>query len=61
MPESLNKGGKMDENRTSRNFILDLFESKDEKQVLNYILDGLDEKDIIEKIVDSCKKENKND
>lgn len=55
----LNKGGEMAEKQTSRDFLLDLFESKDEKQILAYILDELDEQNIVEKIVDSCNTGNK--
>ncbi|MFC1874093.1 hypothetical protein ACFLYX_02190 [Chloroflexota bacterium] len=51
----------MDEKRTSRDFILDLFENKDEKRYLEYILEEFDEKDIVEKIVTSCNIEGKND
>ena len=61
MPAYLNKGGEMEEKRTSRDFILDLFENMDEKQILQYILDELEEKDIVDKIVTSCNMESKND
>ena len=51
----------MDKNSLSLDFISNLFEEKQEKQIINYIFDGLDENTIIEKLINLDKSEQEND
>lgn len=51
----------MDKESFSLDFISNLFEKKQEKQIINYIFDELDENTIIEKLINLYKSEQEND
>lgn len=51
----------MDKEKLSLDFISSLFEEKQEKQIIKYIIDELTEHTIIEKLIERNKSEDDND
>jgi len=55
---SLNKReGVMEKDDLSLNFVISLFDGKDEKEIVKYVFEGLNEHDIIQRLIISGKEE----